>query len=311
MRAVLEVFEEFERGQRDEPFPLVARLLLSVDRSGTAEAAHATVALAARLRAEAGAGRHVVGIDFSGNPTVSGFVHFADAFAAARAAGLRTVVHVAEVADDADTDAVLAFRPARLGHALHLSPAHVAALEAAPIPIELCPTSNLKTLRLQRLAQHPTLRRWLDGGYPVSQLGESAALPCLRMPPHQSTWCLPRSRPLLLIRERRFSRVGAPGGLRSSPQAAPKLRTSRMLSTRRSRSTLTTSASSAPPPRPSSPLWPRPLDCRRDASPAWPPPRWTTPSTPTRRLPPDFGPTWRPRSPSAPHVILKPSGFAG
>mgnify|MGYP002007128918 CR=1 FL=1 len=48
------------------------------------------------------------------------------------------------------------------------SAAHVAALEAAPIPIELCPTSNMKTLRLSSLAEHPTLRHWIEGGYPVS-----------------------------------------------------------------------------------------------------------------------------------------------
>ena len=72
------------------------------------------------------------------------------------------------MANDADTDAILAFRPDRLGHALRLSAAHVAALEAAPIPIELCPTSNMKTLRLSSLAEHPTLRRWIEGGYPVS-----------------------------------------------------------------------------------------------------------------------------------------------
>lgn len=177
VRAVLKVFERFEREQKvaGAPFPLVPRLLLSVDRSGTADAADATVALAARLRAEddgwggvGGLGRYIVGVDFSGNPTKSSFAHFSRAFDAARAAGLRTVVHVAEIDDEADTSAVLAFRPDRLGHALHLSAAHVTALRAAPIPIELCPTSNMKTLKLGRLAQHPTLKRWVEGGYPVS-----------------------------------------------------------------------------------------------------------------------------------------------
>ena len=69
-----------------------------------------------------------MGIDFSGNPTVSGFVQFAEAFTAARAAGLHTVVHAAEVANDADTDAIIAFRPDRLGNALHLEP------EPEPLP---------------------------------------------------------------------------------------------------------------------------------------------------------------------------------
>ena len=167
---MLDVFEQFELASRQAGtiFPLVPRLILSVDRSGGAEAALSTVALAIRLRAEGGVGRYVVGIDFSGNPTVSGFAQFAAAFTAARCAGLHTVVHAAEIFNDPDTDAILAFRPDRLGHALHLSAAHVAALEAAPIPIELCPTSNMKTLRLSSLADHPTLRRWIEGGYPVS-----------------------------------------------------------------------------------------------------------------------------------------------
>ena len=156
---MLDVFEQFELAARDSgtAFPLVPRLLLSIDRSGGAEAAHATVALASRLRAEGGVGRYVagmdfsvltltlalalalalaltltltitltltltryvVGIDFSGNPTVSGFAQFAEAFAAARGAGLHAVVHAAEVANDADTDAILAFRPDRLGDTLH------------------------------------------------------------------------------------------------------------------------------------------------------------------------------------------------
>ena len=102
VRAVLDVFEQFELAARDRgtAFPLVPRLILSIDRSGDLAAAHATVALASRLRAERGVGRYVVGIDFSGNPTVSGFAQFAEAFAAARDAGLHTVVHAAEVAEN-------------------------------------------------------------------------------------------------------------------------------------------------------------------------------------------------------------------
>ena len=64
---MLDVFEQFELAARDSgtAFPLVPRLLLSIDRSGGAEAAHATVALASRLRAEGGVGRYVAGMDFS------------------------------------------------------------------------------------------------------------------------------------------------------------------------------------------------------------------------------------------------------
>jgi adenosine deaminase len=79
----------------------------------------------------------------------------------ARAAGLPTSVHCAEVSNDAEMDQVIAFRPARLGHALLLSAKHIAALRAAPIPIELCPSSNLMTLRKTHMRDHPTATRWL------------------------------------------------------------------------------------------------------------------------------------------------------
>jgi len=36
------------------------------------------------------------------------------------------------------------------------------------IPIEICPTSNIMTLNLPNLSSHPTLRRLVEGGYPVS-----------------------------------------------------------------------------------------------------------------------------------------------
>ena len=61
-------------------------------------------------------------------------------------------MHMAEIsgpAAQADTDAILAFRPDRLGHALHLTAAQTDALHARPIPIEICPTSNIMTLHLQ------------------------------------------------------------------------------------------------------------------------------------------------------------------
>ena len=48
-------------------------------------------------------------------------------------------------------------RPDRLGHALLLSADDLAALREAPIPIELCPTSNKMTLHISRCG---STRRW-------------------------------------------------------------------------------------------------------------------------------------------------------
>lgn len=153
---------------------MVVRLLLSIDRSAPASRAHETVELALALRSErADARRLIVGIDLSGNPSRGHFASFVPALLRARAAGLPTSVHCAEVEDDGEMSEVLAFRPDRLGHALLLSEEHVAALHANPIPIELCPTSNLTTLRCSHMRDHPTAGRWLLDDvraerYPVS-----------------------------------------------------------------------------------------------------------------------------------------------
>lgn len=172
--AVLDVFAEFDAWQREHPsecaWPMTVRLLLSIDRTASAERAMETVRLAERLRKEerAGAHKYIVGVDFSGNPTKGTFATFVPAFDAARAAGLGIAVHAAEVPNPSDNASILAFRPDRLGHALLLTEADVASLTASPIPIELCPTSNLMTLKLRSLRDHPTMATWLASGYPVS-----------------------------------------------------------------------------------------------------------------------------------------------
>ena len=169
------------------------RLLLSIDRSGTAADALAVVELAEAYRREsrsdaAALGALVVGVDLSGNPTKGDFATFAPALARARASGIRTSLHCAEVAkqsnlhqsgdggdgggggsssSSSETARMLAFRPDRLGHALWLAPGWVASLLGDPAPIEVCPTSNLATLELDDLRAHPTLGRWLREGYPV------------------------------------------------------------------------------------------------------------------------------------------------
>ena len=81
--------------------PMVVRVLLSINRTGSLAEAEATVAMAAKLRREdekAGRGpSYIVGIDFSGNPTKGSFGDFLPAFEAARAAGLQIAVHVGEI----------------------------------------------------------------------------------------------------------------------------------------------------------------------------------------------------------------------
>lgn len=109
----------------------------------------------------------------------------------ARNAGLKVTIHCGEVpcgdsVEDSDAklakafqeaNAVLGFRPDRLGHALLLPDSLQSALDESHIPIETCPTSNVMTLELATsfngslvdgLKCHPRLKHWLETGYSIS-----------------------------------------------------------------------------------------------------------------------------------------------
>jgi adenosine deaminase len=188
--------------------PVVPRLLLSVNRTGSLAAAEdmlavarhfasATTAAAAQAAAETDAsareyGPYVVGVELSGDPTRGDARTFLPLLADARGAGLRVSVHCGETMNVAETEAILDTAPDRLGHMCVLSPLTVqrllAALPngksaggvvsssgagrfkplAAPIPIEVCPTSNALTLHLPSLHHHPTINPWLEAGYPLA-----------------------------------------------------------------------------------------------------------------------------------------------
>ncbi|CAN0351067.1 unnamed protein product, partial [Pylaiella littoralis] len=149
---------------------LIPRLLLSVDRGKSTEEAMEVAKLARELRSSEEWKLFVLGVDFSGNPTKGSFEAFRPAFELARSSGLKVTVHCGEVSDDADVLSVIAFRPERVGHAVVLGEeVRQALLSLSPqIPIEVCPTSNLLTLALSHHGEHPTVRGWIEAGYPFS-----------------------------------------------------------------------------------------------------------------------------------------------
>ena len=161
------VIETLEQCSKELP-GIMCRILLSVNRSSSLQFAEEVLALALDLASE---GPWVVGLDFSGNPSAQSFEHFRPVFESAREAGLRTAVHVGELGKEArytqDTDAVLDFMPDRIGHAVHLNSMQRKRVLERPIPVEICPTSNLMTLQLGAVEEHPTLGLWLRSAYPV------------------------------------------------------------------------------------------------------------------------------------------------
>eukprot|EP01047_Picozoa_sp_COSAG01_P027870 COSAG01_NODE_1854_length_9053_cov_2.566499_6_plen_494_part_00 len=187
--AVVQSVRDAEAAQRGA---VVVRLLLSIDRAGTLEAARETVHLAAQEFGESGSGL-VVGLDFSGNPHSGRFADFRSVFEEARERyGLPLTAHVGELPDHADTAATIEFGPERYGHAVAgMSPALLAALVGGDQKrsqgnagagggggaVEICPTSNLRTLELAAgdYGAHPTLGYWLRGEGASSAAAAAAA----------------------------------------------------------------------------------------------------------------------------------------
>eukprot|EP00584_Thalassiosira_punctigera_P009569 CAMPEP_0172544432 /NCGR_PEP_ID=MMETSP1067-20121228/14595_1 /TAXON_ID=265564 ORGANISM="Thalassiosira punctigera, Strain Tpunct2005C2" /NCGR_SAMPLE_ID=MMETSP1067 /ASSEMBLY_ACC=CAM_ASM_000444 /LENGTH=406 /DNA_ID=CAMNT_0013330997 /DNA_START=14 /DNA_END=1230 /DNA_ORIENTATION=+ len=201
VETIINIMQEFERGdqrryeqevkQKNEfvRLPLVPRLIISVDRSGTINQAKENIALAIEMfRSDQ---KMIVGVELGGNPTQNDFRQFEPAFAQARKEGLPIAIHCGEVpmgSSEFEKDqallkayqeavSIIQFRPDRLGHAMLLSDSLMGTLQQTPIPIECCPTSNVMTLELalhhggnliDGMKIHPQLGKWLDASYPIS-----------------------------------------------------------------------------------------------------------------------------------------------
>jgi adenosine deaminase len=121
--------------------------------------------------AEAAALRHlgVVAVGLGGRETSFPAAAFAPAFACARAAGLGVTVHAGETAGPNSIAAALDAGAQRIGHGFRAieDDALVAHLVRERIHLEVCPTSNLRTGVVRRLADHP-LPRLLAAGVDCS-----------------------------------------------------------------------------------------------------------------------------------------------
>ena len=100
----------------------------------------------------------VVALGLGGNEVGYPPEWFVAPFARARAAGLHVVAHAGETTGPETIVASLDLLGAeRIGHGLSAiaDPALVARLARERIPLELCPTSNLRTGVVRRLSDHP------------------------------------------------------------------------------------------------------------------------------------------------------------
>lgn len=183
--------------------PLIPRLIISVDRSGSLDQAIENIALAIEMSRSGQ--KIIVGVELGGNPTRNDFRMFEPAFEMARKEGLPIAIHCGELpmgSNEFEKDpallkayqeaaSIIQFKPNRLGHALLLSDSLMETLsQQQSIPIECCPTSNVMTLELalhhegnliDGMKMHPQLGKWLKNGYPISINTDDSGLFCTNL----------------------------------------------------------------------------------------------------------------------------------
>ena len=113
---------------------------------------------------------HIIGVGLDSSEVDHPPEDFAEAYAMARAAGLRPVAHAGEEGPPAYiTGALDALGARRIDHGVRCEedPALVARLVEAQIPLTVCPLSNLALCVVDDLADH-NLKRMLDAGLKVT-----------------------------------------------------------------------------------------------------------------------------------------------
>lgn len=104
------------------------------------------------------AGRGVVAVDLAGDEAGYAGALFVEHFERARAAGLHVTVHAGEArGPESVRQAVVELGAERLGHAVRAveDPALLDLLAERGVAVESCLTSNLQTLTVRSLAEHP------------------------------------------------------------------------------------------------------------------------------------------------------------
>ncbi len=153
-----------ERGKRELGFSLY--WIFDAVRHFSVPEAERVFRKAAELRAEFPS---IIGIGLGGDERQAGSAPFAALYAQARAAGLRLTNHAGETTGPEAIREALAVGSERIGHALSAiqDPDLVQELRVRRIPLELNPTSNVRTGVCPSFAAHP-LRRYFDQGLLVT-----------------------------------------------------------------------------------------------------------------------------------------------
>ena len=153
-----------ERGERE--FGVSLYWIFDAVRHFSVPEALRVFRLAARMRQEYPS---IIGIGLGGDERVAASEPFREMYAEAAEAGLRLTNHAGETTGPEAIWEALSIGSERLGHALSAirDDALVAELHKRQIPLELNPSSNVRTGVCPTLADHP-LRRYFDAGLLVT-----------------------------------------------------------------------------------------------------------------------------------------------
>lgn len=162
------IFEGLERARErgEKELGLSLYWIFDAVRHFTVEEAARVFRKAAELRPQYPS---IIGIGLGGDERLTGSEPFGKLYADARAAGLRLTNHAGETTGPEAIWEALAVGSERIGHALSAigDPALVEELKAKQTPLELNPTSNVRTGVCSSFAAHP-LRRYFDAGLLVT-----------------------------------------------------------------------------------------------------------------------------------------------
>jgi adenosine deaminase/aminodeoxyfutalosine deaminase len=151
------------RAQQDHGVAL--RWCFDIPGEAGVPAAELTLDVATRLRPDG-----LVSFGLGGPELGVPRAQFAPHFAAARAAGLHSVPHAGEsTGPETIWDSITHLGAERIGHGIAAArdPRLLEHLSAEQIPLEVCPTSNVRTRSVPSLAEHP-LPALVAAGVPVS-----------------------------------------------------------------------------------------------------------------------------------------------
>ena len=159
-----------ERGQRD--FGVSLLWIFDAIRQFGAEPAERVLDLALQFR-----DRNVVGFGIGGDESKGSPELFRDTYARAKDGGLHLTAHAGETTGPASIWGAINIGAERLGHALSAwhDPDLLELLAHRQIPVELCPTSNVRTGAWPDLERHP-MKAYFDRGLMVTLNSDDPAM---------------------------------------------------------------------------------------------------------------------------------------